>query len=74
MNKWFMHNLEFVPGSETHKIIWGFEIQTNHQISARQPDLEIVKNNNNNNNNNKRTNRIVDFVPQGTTEGRRKEK
>ena len=27
---------------ETHKILWDCEIQTDHLISARQPDLEIV--------------------------------
>ena len=28
--------------NETHIILWDFEIQTNHLISARLPDLEIV--------------------------------
>ena len=27
-----------------HKILWYFEIQTGHLISARRPDLVIVKN------------------------------
>ena len=40
--------------NETHKILWDFEKQTDHLISARQPVLVIVNNNNNNNNNNKR--------------------
>ena len=27
-----------------HIILWGFEIQTDHQISARRPDQVIVNN------------------------------
>ena len=38
-----MHNPESVLENEVHKILWDFEIQTNHQIFARQPDLVIVK-------------------------------
>ena len=41
-NKWYMHNPEFVLESETHKILKDFEIQTDHLISARWPDLVIV--------------------------------
>ena len=37
-----MHNPESVLENETHKIFWDFEIQTDHQISARRPDLAIV--------------------------------
>ena len=29
-------------GNETHKILWEFELQTDHLISARRPDLVIV--------------------------------
>ena len=47
-NKWYMHKLESIQETETHKIVWGFEIQTYHPISARRPDLVIVNNNNNN--------------------------
>ena len=47
-----MHNTESAPENETHKLFWDFEIETDHQISARRPDLGI----NNNNNNNKREN------------------
>ena len=38
-----MHNPESVLEDETHKILWGFDIQTDHQISARRPDLEQLK-------------------------------
>ena len=37
-----MHNRETILKNETNKVIWDFEIQTDHQISARRPDLEIV--------------------------------
>ena len=40
--KWYIHNLEFFLENETHKIIWDSEIQTDHLISARWPDLVIV--------------------------------
>ena len=51
-----MRNPESVLENETHKITWDFEIQTNHLILARQPDLVIV------NKKKKRTCRIVDFA------------
>ena len=54
-NKWYMYNPESVLKNETHKLLWDFEIQTDHQISARRPDLIITKKE-------KRTCRIVDFA------------
>ena len=42
-NKWYMHNSEFVRENETHRFLWDFEIQTDHLISARRPNLVIVK-------------------------------
>ena len=41
-NKWYMHNPESVQENETHKLLWYFNIQTDHQISARRPDLMII--------------------------------
>ena len=41
-NKWYMHNSESVIENETHKFPRDFEIQTDHLISARRPDLMIV--------------------------------
>ena len=38
-----MHKPESVPENEIYKIFRDFEIETDHSISARQPDLEIVK-------------------------------
>ena len=56
-----MHNPEPVLENETHKLLWDFEIQMDHLISARQPDHLII-----NNNKQKRTCRIVDFaIPAG---------
>ena len=37
-----MHNPKFVQENETHKILWGFEIQTDHLISTRRPNQAIV--------------------------------
>ena len=34
-NKWYTHNPEPVLEKETRKILCDFEIQTDHQISAR---------------------------------------
>ena len=37
-----MHNPESVLEKETHKLLWDFERQTDHRISARRPDLIII--------------------------------
>ena len=37
-----MHKPESILENEMHKILWDFEIQTDHLISARWPDLEII--------------------------------
>ena len=55
-----MHNLESVQKNKTHKVSWDFEIQMDHLISARRPNLVVV--NNNNNKKKKRTYRRVDFA------------
>ena len=61
MNK---HQLKFVTkksdnnnnnNNETHRLLQGFEIQMDHLITARRPNLEIV------NKKRKKTCRIVDF-------------
>ena len=38
-NKWYMHNQALVLENATHKLLWDFDIQTDHLISARRPDL-----------------------------------
>ena len=42
-NKWYMYNPASVLGNDTHKLLWDFDIQTDHLISARRPDLIIIK-------------------------------
>ena len=41
-NKWHMHNTAPVLENYTHKLLWDFDIQTDHLISARRPDLIII--------------------------------
>ena len=38
-----MHNPESVLEKETYKLLWDFDTQTDHLLSARQPDLIIIK-------------------------------
>ena len=40
--KWYMHKPESVLKNETHKILRDFEIQTDHLIPARRPDLVLI--------------------------------
>ena len=37
-----MHKPETVQENEMHKFLCDFKIQTDHQIPARRPDLEII--------------------------------
>ena len=37
-----MHKPEFSLENETHKILWDFEIQTNHLVLAKRPDQVII--------------------------------
>ena len=50
-----MHNSAPVLENNIHKLLWDFDIQTNHLISVRRPDLIII---------NKKTKicKIVDFA------------
>ena len=54
-NKWYMHNSAPVLENDSHKLLWDFNIQTDHLIPARRPDLIII-------NKKKRTCKIVDFA------------
>ena len=40
-----MHNPASVQENDTHKLLWDFDIQMDHLISARRPDLIITNNN-----------------------------
>ena len=55
-NIWYMSNPEPVRENETQKLLWDIEIQMDHLISARLPDLLIF------NKKKKRICRIRDFA------------
>ena len=38
-----MHNPASVLENDTHEILWDFDIQTDHLISARRPDFIRIK-------------------------------
>ena len=42
-NKWYTHNPAPFLENDTHKLLWDFDIHTDHLISARRPDLIIIK-------------------------------
>ena len=44
MNKWYKRNPESVRENETHKLLWDFEMQTDHLIWARWQHLVIDNN------------------------------
>ena len=50
-----MHNPESVLENETSKILWDFDIQTDHLISVRQPGPLIISKE-------KKPRKIVDFA------------
>ena len=52
-----MHNPATVLENDPHKLLWDFNIQTDHLIPARRPDLIII-----NNKKKKRICKIVDFA------------
>ena len=54
-NKWYMHNPAPALENDSHKLLWYFNIQTDHLIPARRPDLIII-------NKKKRTCKIVNFA------------
>ena len=54
-NKWYVYDSESVLENKMHKVLWDFEIESDHLISARRPYLVIV------NKKKKRTCQIVNF-------------
>ena len=54
-NKWYMHNPAPVLENDSHKLLWDFNIQTDHLIPARRPDLIMI-------NKRKRICKTVDFA------------
>ena len=59
-NKWYTHNPASVLENDTHKLLWDFDIHTDHLISARRPDLIII--NKKKKKKKKRVYKIVDFA------------
>ena len=53
-----MHNSAPVLENDTHKLLWDFNIQTDHLIPARRPDLIII----NKKKKKKKNCKIVDFA------------
>ena len=41
-NKWYMHNPAPLLENDTQKLLWDFDIHTDHLISARRPDFIII--------------------------------
>ena len=71
-----MHNLESGLENETHKILWEFEIKTDHLISVRRQNLEKVKKKKKKKKKRKekkRTHQIMDFVVPTDPKGKLKE-
>ena len=56
-NKWYIHNPAPILENDTHKLLWDFNIQTDHLIPARRPDLIII-----NKKKKKKICKIVDFA------------
>ena len=47
-NKWYMYNPAPVLENDSHKLLWNFNMQTDHLIPARRPDLIIINKKNEN--------------------------
>ena len=41
--KWYMHNPASVQENDTHKLLWDFDIQSDHLISAIRSDLVTIR-------------------------------
>ena len=60
-NKWYIHNLTPLLENYLHKLLWDFEIHTDHQILAKGADLIII-NKKKKKEKKKRICKIVDFA------------
>ena len=61
-NKWYMHNPAPVLENDSHKLLWDFNIQTDHLIPARRPDLIIINDKKKKKKKEERICKIVDFA------------
>ena len=66
-DKWYEHEPESVLENEDYKILWDFNIQTDHVIEARRPDLVVVDKK-------ERSCQIIDFAVPGDSRIEEKEK
>ena len=57
-----MHNPAPVLENNTHKLLWDFDIHTDHLISARRPDLIIINKKKKKKKKKEITSKIVDFA------------
>ena len=60
--KWYMHNPAPVLEIDPHKLLWDFNIQTDHLIPARRPDLIIINKKKKKEEKKKENLQIVDFA------------
>ena len=66
-DKWYKHESESVSENEDYKILWDFNIQTDHVIEDWRPDLVVVVKK-------ERSCKIIDFVVPGDSRIEEKEK
>ena len=66
-DQWYEHEPESVLESEDYKILWNFNIQTDHVVEARRPDLVVADKK-------RRTCKIIDFAVAGDSRIEEKEK
>ena len=41
-NKWYTHNPAAAVENDTHKLLWDFDIHSDHLISASRPDFIVI--------------------------------
>ena len=41
-DKWYTNKPDYVLQNKIHKIRWDFEVQIDHRIPARKPDVELI--------------------------------
>ena len=61
-NKGYMHNPAPVLENDTYKLLWDFDIQTDHLISTRRPDIIIINKKKKKKKKRKKICKIVDFA------------
>ena len=72
-NKWYMHKPAPVLENDSHKLLWNFNIQTDHLIPTRRPDRIIINNNKKKKENLQNCRLCCSGGPQNKSEGKGKE-